>query len=355
MSSLPSINDREFDLLKKIVQNTADIGSGGAAVGNATGTIGLSAVNGSAPTALRSDGSPALSQAIVPTWSGLHTFTNGIVGDKTSIGAGVTIANDFRYAGAPAVAAYPFALAGRITLNGSTPVSGGEHGVGIVGEFNDGATNDHYGIGIEGKVNATGTGDTYIGVDGDVSFVGASFTGKTLSAHGITRISITTDGSTPLAQGTAYGYYCPAITGGSQKYAFFGMENIAQAGKNFVALSSDLTKSVQMTHDGTNGAITTSSGNFNMIGTPGGYAVVSGLSGLVGGANGMALGIAGVTEWNLAATQIHASGNVTMALAATVTPPNNSEMMFELTNNTTLTIKVKGTDGTIRSGTVTLS
>lgn len=42
---------------------------------NPTGTVGLTAVNGSAATFLRSDGAPALSQAIVPTWSGVHTFS----------------------------------------------------------------------------------------------------------------------------------------------------------------------------------------------------------------------------------------------------------------------------------------
>lgn len=42
---------------------------------NPTGTVGLSAVNGSASAFLRSDGAPALSQAIAPTWTGVHTFT----------------------------------------------------------------------------------------------------------------------------------------------------------------------------------------------------------------------------------------------------------------------------------------
>lgn len=44
---------------------------------NPTGTIGLAAVNGVATTFLRSDGAPALSQAIVPTWTATHTFTPG--------------------------------------------------------------------------------------------------------------------------------------------------------------------------------------------------------------------------------------------------------------------------------------
>lgn len=51
----------------------------GVAVSNATGanpgaSVGLSTVNGSATTFLRSDGAPALSQAIAPTWTALHTF-----------------------------------------------------------------------------------------------------------------------------------------------------------------------------------------------------------------------------------------------------------------------------------------
>lgn len=43
---------------------------------NPSGTIGLAAVNGSATTFIRSDGAPALSQSIAPTWTGVHTFTN---------------------------------------------------------------------------------------------------------------------------------------------------------------------------------------------------------------------------------------------------------------------------------------
>lgn len=40
-----------------------------------TASIGLTAVNGVATTAMRSDGAPALSQSIAPIWSGLHTFS----------------------------------------------------------------------------------------------------------------------------------------------------------------------------------------------------------------------------------------------------------------------------------------
>lgn len=41
---------------------------------NPTASVGLTAVNGSASTFMRSDGAPALSQSIAPTWTGQHTF-----------------------------------------------------------------------------------------------------------------------------------------------------------------------------------------------------------------------------------------------------------------------------------------
>ncbi len=48
----------------------------GATFANPATSIGLTAVNGSATTAMRSDAAPALSQAIIPTWTGTHTFSN---------------------------------------------------------------------------------------------------------------------------------------------------------------------------------------------------------------------------------------------------------------------------------------
>lgn len=48
-----------------------------------TGTIGLTPVVGTALTAIRSDAAPALSQAIVPTWTGTHTFNNPSAGAST--------------------------------------------------------------------------------------------------------------------------------------------------------------------------------------------------------------------------------------------------------------------------------
>lgn len=44
---------------------------------NPTASVGLSAVNGAATTAMRSDAAPALSQSIAPTWTGIHTYGTG--------------------------------------------------------------------------------------------------------------------------------------------------------------------------------------------------------------------------------------------------------------------------------------
>lgn len=43
---------------------------------NPTASVGLTAVNGVATTAMRSDAAPALDQSIAPTWTGTHTFSN---------------------------------------------------------------------------------------------------------------------------------------------------------------------------------------------------------------------------------------------------------------------------------------
>jgi len=72
---------KHFNTLKKgtitIVAMAIYSFSAKAQLANPTGTIGLTAVNGSLTTGLRSDGAPPLSQAIVPTWTGIHTFNNG--------------------------------------------------------------------------------------------------------------------------------------------------------------------------------------------------------------------------------------------------------------------------------------
>lgn len=99
-SDLASTIDDHIRLLKSTIKTTfpningavtvtdeqinAVVASGVTGAANPTGTIGLTAVNGSATTYLRSDGAPALSQSIAPTWSGTHTFTANGFTDSTA-------------------------------------------------------------------------------------------------------------------------------------------------------------------------------------------------------------------------------------------------------------------------------
>jgi hypothetical protein len=91
----------------------------GAAVGasptgaNPSASVGLSAVNGSAATFLRSDGAPALSQAINPTWTAQHVFTPG------------TAVSGILVNGAASSSVYP------VRINGSS-TSGQSNGLNIV-------------------------------------------------------------------------------------------------------------------------------------------------------------------------------------------------------------------------------
>lgn len=48
-------------------------------------------------------------------------------------------------------------------------------------------------------------------------------------------------------------------------------------------------------------------------------------------------------------------GNISLFPGASVTPANNGEVTFELTSDTTLTIKVRGSDGVVRSGAIVLA
>ena len=52
-------------------------------------SIGLSAVNGTATTCMTSDSAPALSQAIVPTWTGFHTFSGGLASTSIAASGGI--------------------------------------------------------------------------------------------------------------------------------------------------------------------------------------------------------------------------------------------------------------------------
>ena len=53
--------------------------------------------------------------------------------------------------------------------------------------------------------------------------------------------------------------------------------------------------------------------------------------------------------------RLGSTGLNAMLIKDSATPDNNGEIAIERTSNTSLTFKLKGTDGTVRSGSITLS
>ncbi len=97
-SDLASTLDDHIRLLKSTIKTTFPNINGAVTVtdevlnsvptgsGNPSASIGLSAVNGSATTYMRSDGAPALSQSIAPTWTAQHIFSSAYAGAGSSAG-----------------------------------------------------------------------------------------------------------------------------------------------------------------------------------------------------------------------------------------------------------------------------
>ena len=51
---------------------------------------------------------------------------------------------------------------------------------------------------------------------------------------------------------------------------------------------------------------------------------------------------------------LYVPGNLTIVPGSSVTPGSNGDLVVEATSNTSVTIKLKGTDGTVRSVSLTL-
>lgn len=65
-------------------------------------------------------------------------------------------------------------------------------------------------------------------------------------------------------------------------------------------------------------------------------------------------GFTGIGTW-APQYRLDVRGAIAFAPGSSVTPLNNGDVVFQLTNNTTITVKAKGSDGTVRSGTITLA
>ena len=87
-SNVGSFTNASITVNAKGLVTAASSGAATPTAANPTGTVGLTAVNGTATTFMRSDAAPPLSQGIVPTWTGVHTFSAAPV-----FNAGETLTN----------------------------------------------------------------------------------------------------------------------------------------------------------------------------------------------------------------------------------------------------------------------
>lgn len=151
-----------------------------------TASVGLSVVNGSATSYMRSDAAPALSQAITPTWTNVHTFSA-----KDIHNAGVSLGTSGRLDSAVANSGsnIGFLIKPTTTFTGSTFIMSIQDDAGNVGltfkndrswEFNGSAAGGGY-ITVSGTLPATSqTGGILFQPKG--TSIGASVSGLS-SAH----------------------------------------------------------------------------------------------------------------------------------------------------------------------------
>lgn len=203
-----------------------------SAFGNPTGTIGLTAVNGVNTTVMRSDSAPALSQAIVPTWTGTHTFNNGTYSFLATNPAG--------FAGQTTPAAPIHVGTASVTSLGATIVSAKANtGSANVHGFADNTTINlgAAGLGVNSYdalpvYSGTQNYDHYAafqsrptyGSSGTITHIYGTYHLPLINSGTVTN-SYAGYSANPTGAGTltnAYGFYSEAITKGSTlNYAFF--------------------------------------------------------------------------------------------------------------------------------------
>lgn len=145
---------------------TAASSGTGVSFANPTASLGLSAVNGVATTAMRSDAAPALSQSIAPTWSAAHTFSLAVTANTSVL-----------------TPLLDRATAGTLVLGGTATILQLAAGASLSGAAGAG------GVDLDAL-----TGDTFL-PSGDFYYVGASGKVASLTTNSGS-LSLTASGST---------------------------------------------------------------------------------------------------------------------------------------------------------------
>jgi hypothetical protein len=153
---------------------------------NPTASVGLSAVNGSAASYMRSDATPALDQSIAPVWTGAHTFTS----TGSLLVPGIGIKN-----GAPLLDLWNTSSASSDQKRWGLSVTT-SGGVFQLRAYGDDGTTGNSGIAIQ--IYRNGNAAT------DIHFLNVSGTSQVVASttNGLTIAKLATGGTAPTTSGT---------------------------------------------------------------------------------------------------------------------------------------------------------
>lgn len=223
-SGVPALSQPAFSDISGTIASSQITVLPAGVFANPSASIGLTANNGSATTAMRSDGTPALSQAIVPTWTGLHTWTNGGIAltgtpplSGTFTGSGGAANFWLNQTGAAASATVPeIGAQFTLTSNVGTANKTTAYKIGLTGSVIGGANSaDIYSINTITHGFAGAGGYLVVGNESDINNVGANANtlGSTTAAYSFVAVGAGSFESTA-------GYWATASGSGKLTYGF---------------------------------------------------------------------------------------------------------------------------------------
>jgi len=182
------------------------------------------------------------------------------------------------------------------------------------------------------------------------------------SISGITDLAVADGGTGASTASTARVNLLPSYTGNGAKVLALnaGATEVEWVSAGGVGTVTSITAGT-----GLNGGTITSAGTIDLANTAvtaasyGSATQVATFTvdaqGRLTAASNTNIAIANTAVSGLGTMSTQNSNAVTIQPAATATPASNGDMVFELTDNSTLTIKVKGSDGTVRVVALTLT
>ena len=235
--------------------------------------------------------------------------------------------------------------------------------------FGNGAVSSNTAFGLSAlRSNTTGTNNSAIGV----SALRSNTTGNSNSAIGVSALNSNTTGSSNSAIG-AFSLNSNTIGGTNSAIGVNALfSNTTGGGNNAIGVNALFSN----TTGGNNSAIGVNAGRYVGSGTSTQNTAGSGnvfigynvrpaadiqtnqivIAGYIGSGDGaIGLGSNTTSIGNSSTTISKIYGSPVFTPTASITPENNGDVAVEFTNNTTLTLKAKGSDGTVRSVALTLA